>query len=72
MPSCVTIFSTFQRLPSFLDVVKQQPQLAGYEIRIVRITSPGADIDDVQRLIDEVADGDELIEDEGRCIGQGR
>lgn len=35
------------------------------------IAGPGADIDDVEGLVDKVANGGELGEDEGRGGGEG-
>jgi hypothetical protein len=56
-----------------LDVVEEEPQLAGDEFRVVGVARPGADVDDIEGLIDEVADGDELVQDQrgcGRCGGE--
>ena len=36
--------------------------MAGDEICVVGIAGPGADVDDVEGLVDEVADGGELVE----------
>ncbi len=73
VPSCLDLVAAFQRLPRFLDVVEEEPQLAGDEVRVVGVARPGADVDDIEGLIDEVADGDELVQDQrgcGRCGGE--
>ncbi len=63
MPSTLDLVAAFQRLSRFLDVVEEEPQLAGNEVRFVGVARPGADVDDVEGLVDEVADGDELLQD---------
>lgn len=47
--------------------------MAGDEVCVVGVAGPGADVDDVEGLVDQVADGDELVENEkgcGRCGGE--
>ena len=64
------LIPAFQSLARFLDQVEQQAELAGDEVCVVSVAGPGADVDDVEGLVDEVADGCELGEDERRGGGE--
>lgn len=57
-----------------MDVIREQAQLAGDEVRVFGVAGPGGDVDDVEGVVDEVADVDELGKDEslGRVGGGER
>lgn len=49
--SPIDFLASFQDLARFFDGVGQKAELASDEGAVVRIASPGADVDDVERLI---------------------
>ena len=63
------VVASFQRLSRFLDEVEEEAELAGDEVGVVGVAGPGADVDDVEGLVQQVADQGQLGEDEGWGCG---
>ena len=64
-PSPNNIFTSSQRLPGLLHEIEKQTELAGDKVRVVCITGPGADVYDIEGLVEKIADGRELGEYKG-------
>lgn len=59
------VLASLQHLARFIDGIGQQAQLARDERCVVRVAGPGADVDNVEGLIEEGEQGGELGEREG-------
>lgn len=70
-PFPYNLISTFEGLPRFLDEIGEQAQLTRDEVGIMGVSCPSTDIDDIQGLVDQVADGCQLPQNQIRCCRSG-
>ena len=62
-PLAYYLLPSFEHLLRLLHKLVEQAQLAGNEVCIVGITGPGADVHDIEGLVDEVSDRGQLVQE---------